>query len=257
MVENYIVIRENILNIANSNKEFLSLTKFIKGAKGKKVKNIDEGLNWLISLKIVDIKSEYFFIMSKNSNKKFIILDEKKLIKYNNKEYYIEKCNIKEALDKLDDSSNKEEKIQEKDSKEQIYYAVIDKIQNTGTIYFNPPIMNNDSVIKIFKDILKANEWIMKNLQISILNTVEKDVIYFDSGTGRGYTEVKVTNHLSQSLLDKFNKRNYMITENDTICLGNIDNNYGELYGFYLSLKIALENNIKKIAGDSQTILYE
>ena len=206
MEEIYIVIRENILNIANSNKEFLSLTKSIKGATGIKVKNINKVLKWLISLKIVNIKSQYFFITSKNTNKKFIILNKEKLSEYNSEEYLVEKCNIEEALNKLDDLK-----------------------------------INTDNIEK----------------EIEELEKIEEDVVYFDSGTGRGFTEVKVTNYLSQSLLDKFSKRNYMITENDTICLGNIDNTHGELYGFYLALKIAIENNIKKIAGDNQGILFK
>lgn len=47
-----------------------------------------------------------------------------------------------------------------------------------------------------------------------------------------------------------------LVNEYGNYNLGKINNvTYGELYGFYLALLIALENNIYKIAGDNTTVI--
>lgn len=82
------------------------------------------------------------------------------------------------------------------------------------------------------------------------------DGIYFDAGTGRGIgVEVRVTDKNGISLIsnivpkEKINEYgNYLTKEGST-------NNFGELLGCYIALKIAIKNNIKNIFGDSKLII--
>lgn len=84
-----------------------------------------------------------------------------------------------------------------------------------------------------------------------------KSGIYFDAGTGRGKgVEVKVTDEKGRSLLGEvLNKKE--ITEFDThrVTISKATNNYGELLGCYLALKIALEKGVMHIFGDSRLVV--
>jgi len=80
--------------------------------------------------------------------------------------------------------------------------------------------------------------------------------IYFDAGTGRGIgVEVKVTDEFGKNLLslllpaEQINAHgNYLAPEGST-------NNYGELMGCYIALKISLNEGKKCIFGESKLII--
>lgn len=114
----------------------------------------------------------------------------------------------------------------------------------------------------IFKKFLKkeeGEEWLKNNNLnfIKKLSKVKSDTLYFDSGTGRGIgTEARVTNSEGRSACRKFKHANKLVlTENLNFLFADKTNNYGELAAMYIALSIAIENNIKKIAGDSELIL--
>lgn len=80
--------------------------------------------------------------------------------------------------------------------------------------------------------------------------------IYSDAGTGRGEgVEVKVTDKNGMSLLDDIISRD-KITKYDTYNLGKgVTNNFGELTGCYLALKLAIKTGEKSIFMDSKLVL--
>lgn len=107
------------------------------------------------------------------------------------------------------------------------------------------------SLSKAIKSLIKV--WKIKYIKMEV---IEKDSIYFDSGTGRGIgTEVRVTDYKGKSIVEKAKLRNIKINEFGNINFEDRTNNYGELAGIFIALKIALKNNIKKIAGDSELVI--
>lgn len=81
--------------------------------------------------------------------------------------------------------------------------------------------------------------------------------IYFDSGTGRGIgVEVRVTNQRGESIIKHSGLKNITVNEYGNFHLGNSKtNNYGELAGLFIALKLALKYNVKVIKGDSQVVI--
>lgn len=88
-----------------------------------------------------------------------------------------------------------------------------------------------------------AQLWLDNNCQLKLPSG-----IYFDAGTGRGFTEARVTNELGDSLLKDSN-------ENGNITLLGETNNYGELKALELALNIALDSEIMNIYGDSKLVI--
>ena len=87
-----------------------------------------------------------------------------------------------------------------------------------------------------------------------INNIILENGIYFDAGTGRGIgVEVRVTDKHKTSLVHKF--RSSRVNEFDNIHLGDVTNNFGELYGCYLALTLAIKTDEKKIFGDSKLVI--
>lgn len=80
--------------------------------------------------------------------------------------------------------------------------------------------------------------------------------IYFDSGTGRGIgVESRVTDKNGNSYLPKYFPK--LVNEFENIPLGkDVTNNYGELIALYCALKIAFQENILNIYGDSNLVIY-
>lgn len=93
----------------------------------------------------------------------------------------------------------------------------------------------------------ETNRVALENLQ---------DGIYFDSGTGRGIgVEARVTDRDGNSYLPKYFPK--LVNEFNNIPLGKeVTNNYGELIALYCALKIAVEENIFNIYGDSNLVIY-
>ncbi len=117
---------------------------------------------------------------------------------------------------------------------------------------------------KSFKNEQEADEWLKsgaeyeskKEKKENLYAELEEEAIYFDSGTGRGKgVEVRLTNFYGESLLykiinsSKLNEYgNYYLGEGRT-------NNFGELTGFFIAIKYALEYNIRTICGDSTLVI--
>ena len=95
---------------------------------------------------------------------------------------------------------------------------------------------------------------VMKNKSTGVSLTLKKG-LYFDAGTGRGIgTEVRVVNEKGVNQLEKvvpsekINPYGNYTTEGKT-------NNFGELLGCYIALKIALNEEHHTIFGDSKLVL--
>ena len=83
-----------------------------------------------------------------------------------------------------------------------------------------------------------------------------EEAIYFDAGTGRGIgVEARVTDKFGNSLLKEALPQEKVNEHGNYLCKDGLSNNFGELMGCYIALKIALEKNEKKIFGDSRLII--
>lgn len=93
-----------------------------------------------------------------------------------------------------------------------------------------------------------------------------EQVIFFDSGTGRGRgVEVRLVDKDKKSLMHliknhkvykNLKEYGWYINEFDNLEIGkDFHNNFGELMGCYLALIIAKENNYNKIIGDSKLVI--
>lgn len=237
---------------------FMNLT-FKKAVKCKKFNEYNKALEWLGLEIIRNNIVKYYAIYYPKEKKRLILLNRIYLKNYTKKKYHNMKSfkNISEALEWLITISN----ISVEN------YHVIYYINKDYGIIFLDKLIKEENITgsveyrleKNFNNILEANNWIISNMKnkYKCLNSVLKDVIYFDSGTGRKIgTEVNVTDYLGNSLLNEIEKLKNFLTQYNTINLGEVENLYGELYGFYLALEIALKKNIRKIAGDNQTVLY-
>ena len=98
------------------------------------------------------------------------------------------------------------------------------------------------------------------------INTKLEKGIYFDSGTGRGIgVEVRITDENKVSFLETLPKetvkkllkgRNWTVNEYGNIYLGaNRTNNFGELTGLFIALKIAAKYGKSIICGDSMLVI--
>lgn len=80
--------------------------------------------------------------------------------------------------------------------------------------------------------------------------------IYFDAGTGRGLgVEVRVTDKFGNSLLNRVLPKEMINSFDNYLAPKGSTNNYGELIGCYLALKLALKTNSFKIFGDSKLVI--
>lgn len=83
-----------------------------------------------------------------------------------------------------------------------------------------------------------------------------EDGIYFDSGTGRGDgVEVRVTDKDKNSLLYKILKPEKINVHGNYNLGKDVTNNFGELVGLYLALKLAQKTQDKNIYGDSALVI--
>lgn len=118
----------------------------------------------------------------------------------------------------------------------------------------------NNARYKKFKTEEEAKKWLENGANYSdnsqILETLDKEAIYFDSGTGRTkVVEVKLSDIHGQSLLPFIMPIN-LINEYDNYYLSkDRTNNFGELSALYIALKYALKYDIKKICGDSKLVI--
>ena len=148
--------------------------------------------------------------------------------------------------------------------KKEVYYAIL-FLDNFDSLIINDNeekdriILNRKYVLKSFNCELECKLWIriMKDYHKKNYNCFFNDTtIFFDSGTGRGIgTEVRVTDYLGNSLLYELDEYKEKINQFGNYNLGNVDNNYGELYGLYFALLLSKKRNIKRIVGDSMTVI--
>lgn len=150
---------------------------------------------------------------------------------------------------------------------QRIYYAIFFTEKLKSIIVFESEMLellikDTPNINKAFGTIAEADKW-LKNIEYYYTEEMEKllkdDTIFFDVGTGRGIgEEVRVSDFAGNSLLNKLEEYTGLINQYGNYNLGKINNtNYGELYGLYLALLIALRNNIYKIAGDSKTVINQ
>ena len=118
---------------------------------------------------------------------------------------------------------------------------------------------------KSFKSLLEAQEWLNSGANYEkkekkdltkLYSELEREVIYFDAGTGRGNgVEVRLTDFDGNSLLYKImNEKNinefgnYYVADTRT-------NNFGELVGIYTAFVYAKKYGTKIICGDSSLVI--
>lgn len=147
-------------------------------------------------------------------------------------------------------------------SKNKIYaYYLKDENSNGITTSWDEckAVMKDKSArCKSFKTEKEAFDWLKNGAEYS--NNPQKSIlkpgIYFDSGTGRGIgVEVRVTDENAQSLLPIIAPKEYINEFGNYLAPEGSTNNYGELFGCYSALKIAIKQGKKEIFGDSRLIL--
>lgn len=80
--------------------------------------------------------------------------------------------------------------------------------------------------------------------------------IYFDAGTGRGIgVEVNITDYMGNSILKEILPEKMINSFGNYSAPMGSTNNYGELIGCYLALKLALKKSILSIFGDSKLVI--
>lgn len=120
---------------------------------------------------------------------------------------------------------------------------------------------------KGFKTLQEAKDWLTQGAKYTytpksekvskpVSSTVLKPGIYFDAGTGRGIgTEVRLTDEKANNLIHHVLSSEYINQFGNYLTPKGSTNNYGELFGCYLALQLALNNNIKAIFGDSRLVI--
>ncbi len=112
---------------------------------------------------------------------------------------------------------------------------------------------------KSFKSKKEAEKWIADGAKYEDKNEVKANLpegIYFDAGTGRGIgVEVRVTDVKGKSILDKLLEKNKINQFGNYLCKEGATNNFGELLGIYIALKIAIKEDEKAIFGDSALVI--
>lgn len=128
-------------------------------------------------------------------------------------------------------------------------------------------IKGKNARYKGFKDLSEAKDWLIKGAKYTynpspiktsktISNTELHKGIYFDAGTGRGIgVEVRVTDEKGNNLLSEVAPKEFINEFGNYLAPKGSTNNYGELFGCYSALKIALKNNIKNVFGDSKLVI--
>jgi len=112
---------------------------------------------------------------------------------------------------------------------------------------------------KSFKNEREAKEWLDSGANYENKEEIKKNLpegIYFDAGTGRGIgVETRVTDKVGTSLLHKFLPEDKITVHGNYHCKEGSTNNYGELMGLFIALKLSLKLENKKIFGDSKLII--
>lgn len=112
---------------------------------------------------------------------------------------------------------------------------------------------------KSFKNEKEAKDWLERGALYENKEEIKKNLeegIYFDAGTGRGIgVETRVTDKYGNSLIDQIVPTEKVTLHGNYLCKEGSTNNFGELMGIYIALKLSLKKNNKKIFGDSKLII--
>lgn len=118
---------------------------------------------------------------------------------------------------------------------------------------------SNKCRYKSFKSKKEAQQWIDNGAIYQtkqMLQSNLEDGIYFDAGTGRGIgVETRVTLKDGKSILDKVVPKEKINEFGNYLTKKGSTNNFGELLGLYIALKIAIKEDYKKIFGDSKLVI--
>lgn len=138
------------------------------------------------------------------------------------------------------------------------YYLITENITGITESWSDcsSAIKGKSARYKSFSTRIEAQEWLSSGASYDTPPPILPKGIYFDAGTGRGIgVEVRVTDENGTSIVskvvpsDKINEfGNYLTKEGST-------NNFGELLGCYIALKIALQDGVLSIFGDSKLII--
>lgn len=151
-------------------------------------------------------------------------------------------------------------------TKRRIYYAIFFTKELKSLITFDLEmkktlIKDKPNINRAFETIKEADEW-LRSMECTYLEEMEsllkEGTIFFDMGTGRGIgVEVRVSDYMGNSLLDSLPEYKELMNKYGNYNLENMDKTqYGELFGLYLALLIASENDFyKKIAGDNLNVI--
>lgn len=150
------------------------------------------------------------------------------------------------------------------ESKETKYYAVHYIGTGENKIYNNwdickKSIGSKKTRYKSFKSEKEAKEWLNNGALYENKEEIKKNLeegIYFDAGTGRGIgVETRVTDKYGNSLVNKIVPEDKVTEHGNYLCKAGSTNNFGELMGLYIALKLSLKDENKKIFGDSKLII--
>lgn len=112
---------------------------------------------------------------------------------------------------------------------------------------------------KSFKSKKEAEEWLASGASYTYKKDIQANLpsgIYFDAGTGRGIgVEVRVTDSKGNSILNQYLPKEKITEHGNYLCKEGSTNNFGELLGIYIALKLAIKNNVMNIFGDSKLVL--
>lgn len=152
------------------------------------------------------------------------------------------------------------------------YYAYFIESENNSGIteswkVCESVIKGRNARYKGFKTLQEAKAWLTSGAKYTYNSDSAKEIkttenkklekgIYFDAGTGRGIgVEVRVTDEKGNNLLHHVAPKEYINAYGNYLAPKGSTNNYGELFGCYAALKIALDNNIKSVFGDSKLVI--
>lgn len=109
-----------------------------------------------------------------------------------------------------------------------------------------------------FKTHEEAKEWLRAGAHYDLkpITYNLQPGIYFDAGTGRGNgVEVSVTDEKGKNLLHKVISKDELNKHGKHLVGKEVTNNYGELLGMKYALQLAIQEEIKKIFGDSKLVI--
>lgn len=112
-----------------------------------------------------------------------------------------------------------------------------------------------DARFRKFRMREEAEQWLDGGADYASKPSAEPG-IYFDSGTGRGQgVEISVTDENGNDLLSKILPERQINRFGKHWVFKDASNNYGELLACSLALKIALQEGVKKVFGDSKLVI--